>query len=103
MYEWLKTNAQLRSTRGASKQRRDQINVEIQRLRDLLPLSESVKERLFQLQIMSLACIYIRKERYKYSGFFYLKISVKDYNIQINLVLFYFKSLNWVRIIANLQ
>ncbi|KAK6028484.1 hypothetical protein OSTOST_05468, partial [Ostertagia ostertagi] len=40
------------STRGASKQRRDQINVEIQRLRDLLPLSESIKDRLFQLPIL---------------------------------------------------
>ncbi|VDO56968.1 unnamed protein product [Haemonchus placei] len=54
-----------RSTRGASKQRRDQINVEIQRLRDLLPLSESIKDRLFQLQVMSLGCIYIRKHRYQ--------------------------------------
>uniref|UniRef100_A0A0N5AUF8 Neuronal PAS domain-containing protein 4 n=1 Tax=Syphacia muris TaxID=451379 RepID=A0A0N5AUF8_9BILA len=52
------------STRGASKQRRDQINVEIQKLRDLLPLSESIKDRLFQLQVMSLACIFIRKQRY---------------------------------------
>uniref|UniRef100_A0A0K0DGV0 BHLH domain-containing protein n=1 Tax=Angiostrongylus cantonensis TaxID=6313 RepID=A0A0K0DGV0_ANGCA len=55
----------LRSTRGASKQRRDQINVEIQRLRDLLPLSDSIKDRLFQLQVMSLGCIYIRKHRYQ--------------------------------------
>ncbi|CEF63403.1 NPAS4 protein [Strongyloides ratti] len=54
----------IRSTRGASKQRRDQINVEIQRLRDLLPLSSSIKERLFQLQVMSLACIFIRKQKY---------------------------------------
>ncbi|VDD91494.1 unnamed protein product [Enterobius vermicularis] len=54
----------MRSTRGASKQRRDQINVEIQKLRDLLPLSESIKDRLFQLQVMSLACIFIRKQRY---------------------------------------
>ncbi|VDL71123.1 unnamed protein product [Nippostrongylus brasiliensis] len=54
-----------RSTRGASKQRRDQINVEIQRMRDLLPLSESIKDRLFQLQVMSLGCIYIRKHRYQ--------------------------------------
>uniref|UniRef100_A0A0N5B5T6 Neuronal PAS domain-containing protein 4 n=1 Tax=Strongyloides papillosus TaxID=174720 RepID=A0A0N5B5T6_STREA len=54
----------VRSTRGASKQRRDQINVEIQRLRDLLPLSSSIKERLFQLQVMSLACIFIRKQKY---------------------------------------
>ncbi|KAI6225198.1 Neuronal PAS domain-containing protein 4 [Aphelenchoides fujianensis] len=53
-----------RSTRGASKQRRDQINIEIQRLRDLLPLSGCVKDRLFQLQVMSLSCVYIRKQRY---------------------------------------
>ncbi|CAJ0929771.1 unnamed protein product, partial [Mesorhabditis belari] len=54
-----------RSTRGASKQRRDQINVEIGRMRDLLPLSDSIKDRLFQLQVMSLACIFIRKHRYR--------------------------------------
>lgn len=54
-----------RSTRGASKQRRDQINVEIQKLRDLLPLSELIKDRLFQLQVMSLGCIFIRKHRYQ--------------------------------------
>ncbi|KHN76520.1 Neuronal PAS domain-containing protein 4 [Toxocara canis] len=53
-----------RSTRGASKQRRDQINIEIQKLRDLLPLSDSIKDRLFQLQVMSLACIFIRKHKY---------------------------------------
>ncbi|CAJ0582242.1 unnamed protein product, partial [Mesorhabditis spiculigera] len=59
------SNAPHRSTRGASKQRRDQINVEIGRMRDLLPLSESIKDRLFQLQVMSLACIFIRKHRYR--------------------------------------
>ncbi|KAI6199939.1 hypothetical protein M3Y96_00680400 [Aphelenchoides besseyi] len=53
-----------RSTRGASKHRRDQINIEIQRLRDLLPLNSCVKDRLFQLQVMSLACIYLRKQSY---------------------------------------
>lgn len=53
-----------RSTRGASKQRRDLINGEIERLKDLLPLSETIRQRLFQLQVMSLVCIYIRKERY---------------------------------------
>uniref|UniRef100_A0A8R1I528 BHLH domain-containing protein n=1 Tax=Caenorhabditis japonica TaxID=281687 RepID=A0A8R1I528_CAEJA len=53
------------STRGASKQRRDQINVEIQKLRDLLPLSDLIKDRLFQLQVMSLGCIFIRKHRYQ--------------------------------------
>ncbi|EFO26708.1 helix-loop-helix DNA-binding domain-containing protein [Loa loa] len=52
------------STRGASKYRRDQINLEIQKLRDLLPLTDSMKKRLFQLQVMSLACIYIRKQNY---------------------------------------
>ncbi|KAE9548169.1 hypothetical protein FO519_008622 [Halicephalobus sp. NKZ332] len=57
-------NMPARSTRGASKQRRDQINVEIQKLRDLLPLNGSIKDRLFQLQVMSLACIFIRKQRY---------------------------------------
>ncbi|CAB3398251.1 unnamed protein product [Caenorhabditis bovis] len=56
---------QQRSTRGASKQRRDQINVEIQKLRDLLPLSDLIKDRLFQLQVMSLGCIFIRKHRYQ--------------------------------------
>ena len=50
-----------RSTKGASKQRRDLINVEILQLRDLLPLSDAARQRLSQLQIMSLACCYIRK------------------------------------------
>ncbi|CAI2354878.1 unnamed protein product [Caenorhabditis sp. 36 PRJEB53466] len=59
------SNSQQRSTRGASKQRRDQINVEIQKLRDLLPLSDLIKDRLFQLQVMSLGCIFIRKQRYQ--------------------------------------
>ncbi|CAD5232218.1 unnamed protein product [Bursaphelenchus xylophilus] len=53
-----------RSTRGASKQRRELINIEIQKIRDLLPLNSCVKDRLFQLQVMSLACIYIRKHKY---------------------------------------
>uniref|UniRef100_A0A0R3RVT9 BHLH domain-containing protein n=1 Tax=Elaeophora elaphi TaxID=1147741 RepID=A0A0R3RVT9_9BILA len=52
------------STRGASKYRRDQINLEIQKLRDLLPLTDSMKKRLFQLQVMSLTCIYVRKQNY---------------------------------------
>ncbi|KAK2149514.1 hypothetical protein LSH36_448g00001 [Paralvinella palmiformis] len=50
-----------RSTKGASKQRRDLINAEIAVLRDLLPLPEPTRQRLSQLQIMSLACVYIRK------------------------------------------
>lgn len=50
-----------RSNKGASKQRRDQINSEIARLRDLLPLPESSRQRLSQLQVMSLCCVFIRK------------------------------------------
>ena len=50
-----------RSNKGASKQRRDQINNEIGTLRDLLPLPESSRQRLSQLQIMSLSCVFIRK------------------------------------------
>lgn len=33
-------------------------------MRDLLPLTDSMKKRLFQLQVMSLTCIYIRKQNY---------------------------------------
>ncbi|KAK3092513.1 hypothetical protein FSP39_003837 [Pinctada imbricata] len=50
-----------RSNKGASKQRRDQINNEIGTMRDLLPLPESSRQRLSQLQIMSLSCVFIRK------------------------------------------
>ncbi|CAG9531004.1 unnamed protein product [Cercopithifilaria johnstoni] len=58
------SNTYKESTRGASKYRRDQINLEIQKMRDLLPLTDSMKKRLFQLQVMSLTCIYIRKQNY---------------------------------------
>lgn len=54
----------VRSTKGASKHRRDLINNEISVLRDLLPLPESARQRLSQLQIMSLGCCYIRKCNY---------------------------------------
>ncbi|XP_066502717.1 neuronal PAS domain-containing protein 4B [Hoplias malabaricus] len=50
-----------RSTKGASKARRDQINAEIRQLKELLPISDSDKSRLSYLHIMSLACIYTRK------------------------------------------
>ncbi|XP_058016358.1 neuronal PAS domain-containing protein 4 [Ahaetulla prasina] len=50
-----------RSTKGASKARRDQINAEIRHLKDLLPIAEGDKLRLSYLHIMSLACIYTRK------------------------------------------
>ncbi|XP_076441565.1 uncharacterized protein LOC143280775 [Babylonia areolata] len=50
-----------RSNKGASKQRRDLINAEIAIMRDLLPLTESARQRLSQLQVMSLSCVFIRK------------------------------------------
>lgn len=50
-----------RSTKGASKARRDQINAEIRLLKDLLPIADSDKARLSYLHIMSLACMYTRK------------------------------------------
>ncbi|KAI4819125.1 hypothetical protein KUCAC02_004402 [Chaenocephalus aceratus] len=50
-----------RSTKGASKARRDQINAEIRNLKDLLPISEADKARLSYLHIMSLASMYTRK------------------------------------------
>ncbi|XP_030638960.1 neuronal PAS domain-containing protein 4B [Chanos chanos] len=50
-----------RSTKGASKARRDLINAEIRNLRDLLPVSDADKARLSYLHIMSLACMYTRK------------------------------------------
>ncbi|XP_022531783.2 neuronal PAS domain-containing protein 4B isoform X1 [Astyanax mexicanus] len=50
-----------RSTKGASKARRDQINAEIRNLKELLPISDSDKSRLSYLHIMSLACMYTRK------------------------------------------
>uniref|UniRef100_UPI00398F8C9F neuronal PAS domain-containing protein 4-like n=1 Tax=Pristiophorus japonicus TaxID=55135 RepID=UPI00398F8C9F len=50
-----------RSTKGASKARRDQINAEIRNLKELLPISDADKSRLSYLHIMSLACLYTRK------------------------------------------
>ena len=50
-----------KSTKGASKLRRDLINAEIANLRDLLPLPQSTRQRLSQLQLMALVCVYVRK------------------------------------------
>ncbi|KAL8185222.1 UNVERIFIED_CONTAM: hypothetical protein K2H54_043421 [Gekko kuhli] len=50
-----------RSTKGASKARRDQINAELQNLRSLLPISEQEKERLSYLHTMALVCLYMRE------------------------------------------
>nr|NP_001097936.1 dysfusion, isoform C [Drosophila melanogaster]ABW08776.1 dysfusion, isoform C [Drosophila melanogaster] len=53
-----------KSTKGASKMRRDLINAEIANLRDLLPLPQSTRQRLSQLQLMALVCVYVRKANY---------------------------------------
>ncbi|XP_077536351.1 PAS domain-containing protein cky-1-like isoform X3 [Haemaphysalis longicornis] len=53
-----------KSTKGASKLRRDLINAEISNLRDLLPLPSSTRQRLSQLQLMALVCVYVRKANY---------------------------------------
>jgi len=66
-----------RSTKGASKARRDQINAEIRNLKDLLPISDADKARLSYLHIMSLACIYTRKSVFFSQG-------------RVNLKLFFF-------------
>ncbi|XP_067092930.1 neuronal PAS domain-containing protein 4-like [Osmerus mordax] len=50
-----------RSTKGASKARRDQINVEIRSMRALLPLPQEEVDRLSYLHSMSLICAYLRK------------------------------------------
>ncbi|NXA29876.1 NPAS4 protein, partial [Ibidorhyncha struthersii] len=49
-----------RSTKSASKARRDQINVELQALRSLLPISVREKERLSYLHTMALVCLRLR-------------------------------------------
>ncbi len=57
-----------KSTKGASKLRRDLINTEIANLRDLLPLPPSTRQRLSQLQLMALVCVYVRKANYFQQG-----------------------------------
>ena len=57
-----------KSTKGASKMRRDMINSEIAHLRDLLPLPSSTRQRLSQLQLMALVCVYVRKSNYFQQG-----------------------------------
>ncbi|XP_025067704.1 neuronal PAS domain-containing protein 4-like [Alligator sinensis] len=54
------TSKPFRSTKGASKARRDLINAELQTLRSLLPLSAQEKERLSYLHTMALVCLQIR-------------------------------------------
>ncbi|XP_063048119.1 neuronal PAS domain-containing protein 4-like [Engraulis encrasicolus] len=50
-----------RSTKGASKARRDHINGEIRNMRSLLPIPAEEQERLSYLHSMALICTYIRK------------------------------------------
>ncbi|XP_036376816.1 neuronal PAS domain-containing protein 4-like [Megalops cyprinoides] len=50
-----------RSTKGASKARRDHINAEIRNMRALLPIAVEEQERLSYLHSMSAICTYIRK------------------------------------------
>jgi len=50
-----------RSTKGASKQRRDAINERVSQIRELLPVSEAARSRLSQLQVMALARSFISK------------------------------------------
>jgi len=53
--------AEFRSTKGASKQRRDAINDRVTEIRELLPVSDAVRSRLSQLQVMALARSFIAK------------------------------------------
>ncbi|XP_044070780.1 neuronal PAS domain-containing protein 4-like isoform X2 [Siniperca chuatsi] len=50
-----------RSTKGASKARRDHINHEIRNMRTLLPITQEDQERLSYLHSMAAICTYIRK------------------------------------------
>ncbi|KAI1896950.1 hypothetical protein AGOR_G00100160 [Albula goreensis] len=50
-----------RSTKGASKARRDHINEEIRNMRHLLPIAAEDRERLSYLHSMAAICTYIRK------------------------------------------
>ncbi|XP_074502737.1 neuronal PAS domain-containing protein 4-like isoform X1 [Sebastes fasciatus] len=50
-----------RSTKGASKARRDHINHEIRDMRALLPITQEDQERLSYLHSMAAICAYIRK------------------------------------------
>lgn len=58
----------IKSTKGASKLRRDLINTEIAQLRELLPLSNVTRQRLSQLQLMALVLVYVRKSNYFCNG-----------------------------------
>ncbi|CAM4728272.1 unnamed protein product [Leuciscus chuanchicus] len=56
-----RASKRFRSTKGASKARRDLINAEIRSLRELLPIGSEDQERLSYLHSMALICTFIRK------------------------------------------
>ncbi|KAH9426636.1 hypothetical protein DERP_002735 [Dermatophagoides pteronyssinus] len=80
-----------KSTKGASKLRRDLINSEIANLRDLLPLPSSTRQRLSQLQLMALVCVYVRKANYFQYGYCKLRKTVKK---RVHFILCFFSALN---------
>lgn len=67
-----------KSTKGASKARRDLINSEVANLRDLLPLPSSTRQRLSQLQLMALVCVFVRKSNYFINYFKQSKLNSSD-------------------------
>lgn len=76
-----------RSTKGASKARRDQINAEIRNLKDLLPISDVDKARLSYLHIMSLACMYTRKSVFFSDGKQHCAIPTLSHNTHAGIPL----------------
>lgn len=76
-----------RSTKGASKARRDHINGEIRNMRALLPISPEDQERLSYLHSMSVICTYIRKSvLYKGEGKVYLLITYQGKDLLLILI-----------------
>ena len=73
LLEQSRENQILMFYKGASKMRRDMINGEIANLRDLLPLPSSTRQRLSQLQLMALVCVYVRKSNYFSEGIYSFK------------------------------
>lgn len=61
-----------KSTKGASKLRRDLITKELIQLKQLLPLPTSIRDKLSQLNLMALVLVYVRKSNYFNSGKFKL-------------------------------
>ncbi|XP_072911455.1 neuronal PAS domain-containing protein 4-like [Hemitrygon akajei] len=54
-----------RSTKGASKARRDLMRVELRTLRNLLPLSQDEKERLSYLNTMAMVNVCVRRAQHR--------------------------------------